>query len=530
MTAEPGSFGARTTDAGQRKVWWVSLLIFLALGGLWAVASPLFSYPDEPAHVIYAAGVVRGDVIGIPAGMQTEVHVPASYSAIENPSPCYAFKPDVSAACLPPVAANVPGQATVGTLAGRYPPLFYLYAGLPSLFSTGGLGIYLMRLMTVALCAALLASAVASACARSRGPWPLAGLLLALSPMTLYFTGAVNPQGPEIAAGICLWTAGLALLGQVDNQHSDSRMRRRLILRVVTAGAVLATVRPISPLWLLLIVVLIVVAYAQRATFWAIIRLRLVWFGIAVVALLGAGTVAWVQFRGFVQSEGKTDFARLPPVRAFQISLDRLGYWLKQMVGLFGWLDTDAPFLTYVVWTALLGVIIVLSLMYASRRELLVMAALMVVGPTISIAAELASYKEHGFGWQGRYVLPLLVGVPILAGHILRNFNGFHRRAARRLWIVFPGLVAIAQFVAFKETLSRYSRGIPFDLTKPVSPLTWAPPIGSTALIAGFAVVLLLAAVLMWRTLVTAGCLAPGTDASERDEEPLICRPLEATR
>ena len=45
-----------------RRPFLLSWLFFTALGCLWALATPLMAVPDEPAHTVYAAAAVRGEV------------------------------------------------------------------------------------------------------------------------------------------------------------------------------------------------------------------------------------------------------------------------------------------------------------------------------------------------------------------------------------------------------------------------------------------------------------------------------------
>lgn len=505
MRTAPVDTAAQRTDAGQRRTWWVSFAIMVVIGSSWALASPLFSYPDEPAHVIYAAGAVRGGLFGTPNGQFSEVSVPASYTSIENPTPCFAFEAERSAACLPPLRADVQGEARVGTLAGRYPPLYYLYAGLPSLVATGAMGIYLMRVMTVLLSAALLASAIASARARTRNPWPLAGLVLAMTPMVLYFMGAVNPQGPEIAAGVGLWTAGIAVLARADSPGAhDHRMRTRLVLRMIVAAAVLATVRPVAPIWLVVIVFSIMVAYMQWSTLRALSRLRTIRIGVPVIAVLACGTAAWVLLRDFLQPE-KSTFSYISSQHALTISFERIGYWLRQMVGILGWLDTDLPAFTYNAWTGMIGLILLLALAYGGKRGILAICGLIAAGIIISMAAEFSSYAEHGFGWQGRYVLPLFVGVPILAGQVLHDRAGIDTRTRRRLVVLVVALAGVAQFVGFRAAMNRYTHGRKnvFDVS-PDGPL-WAPPLGSVLLTVVFGLVLLVGAAALWAAVRESG-------------------------
>ena len=85
------------------------------------------------------------------------------------------------------------------------------------------------------------------------------------------------------------------------------------------------------------------------------------------------------------------------------------------MIGVFGWLDTPAPLLTYLVWYVAIGVVVLLALSSTHARgnvALLFLVALVVLVPMA------ISYREaHRLGlfWQGRYTLPMATGIPVLA-------------------------------------------------------------------------------------------------------------------
>lgn len=511
------------TDTEQRKSWWVSFVILLALTATWGLASPLFSYPDEPAHVIYAAGAVRGDLAAGTSGLITAVEVPASYAAIENP-PCFAFKIAQTAACLPALNEGARGLAEVGTSAGRYPPLYYLYAGIPSVFAMGTVGIYLMRLLTAVLCAALLASAIASARACTRSSWPLVGLLLALTPMILYFSVAVNPQGPEISAGIAFWSAGLALSRLHDCRSNDTRLRTRLLLRTLVAAAVLVTARPLSPFWLLLIAIFLVIVHQQWRALRALTALRMVRVGAVVVLLLGIVTVTWVLVRDSLLQTQTTAFADLSVPKAALVSFNRTSYLLQQMVGVFGWLDTEAPAFTYIVWTGLLGAVLLAALATMQRRNVAALVGLMFAGVLIPVVLEVSKYTESGFPWQGRYTIPLLAGVPILAGHMLGKTRRVGGMSTGRLQSLMVILAASAHFVAFVKVLGRYTHGVTEDTASTLTSgaLPWAPPLGSTALAVGFAIALSLGAVAVLRALTSADDCAEAMATAPEDSPPSV--------
>lgn len=466
----------RSTRAG----WWVTFAILSALGGLWAVADPIFSVPDEPAHAVYAAAVVRGEFFAETEGIDTTVRVPATYAQAGTTGACFIYDGAVPAGCAEPYVARA-GTAEVVTTAGRYPPAYYLFAGSATLVSDGATAVYLMRFLTVFLCAALLASAFASA-REMRSAWPVTGIVLACTPMVLFFTGAVNPQGPEIAAGIGLWAAGLALLTRpaAPVGGEEPRVSTRLAVRCVAAAAVLAVVRPMSIVWLGLIVLLVLFARASAPSMRALIRSRALMLGVLAVGLLVACSAAWILARDALQQWSRpTD---MPLARAAIVSTAKLDLELHEMVGVFGWLDNWAPGIVYVIWFAAVGVLVALAFAVGTRRERLALAGIVALNLVMPVLSELSSYRQSSFPWQGRYILAFSVGLVVLSGFILagRIPSGIASRVCRVLVVA----VGLAQVVAFIGNLNRYVHGIHgfWFLDEPA----WQPPLPAWLLIAAF--------------------------------------------
>ena len=222
----------------------MSFALFLAVGAAWALASPIYSGPDEPSHVIHAAAIPRGDLIGTSHKGEPNVDVTAPRIYRQGPE-CFAFHPQVPADCFH-LADVLSGDGTLRTYTARYLPPYSTFIGFGSYWIDPGSGqIYLMRLLGAAIVAALLASAVSTVIAVGTLGFSL-GFLFALTPMALYFSGVVNPSTPEIAAGIAVWTHGVALTGA--GVGDDPRVLRRFGI----AACVLCATRPLSPLWLLL--------------------------------------------------------------------------------------------------------------------------------------------------------------------------------------------------------------------------------------------------------------------------------------
>ena len=56
-TSVLGSLGS-----SQRRIWWTTFVLVTAVGGLWALANPLFAAPDENSHVVRAVALDHGQL------------------------------------------------------------------------------------------------------------------------------------------------------------------------------------------------------------------------------------------------------------------------------------------------------------------------------------------------------------------------------------------------------------------------------------------------------------------------------------
>ena len=133
----------------------VATALSLAMGAVWAVSTPLFASPDEPSHAIRAVATWTGDPSGEVSetnGIRTkEYRVPSPYDQSQAIAGCSAFDANKTADCGPPFDPN--GQTlTAMSTAGFYPPLFYWAVGWGGALIDGSTGLYLMRLIHVALC------------------------------------------------------------------------------------------------------------------------------------------------------------------------------------------------------------------------------------------------------------------------------------------------------------------------------------------------------------------------------------------
>lgn len=458
-------------------------LLFTALGALWALATPLMAYPDEPSHTIRAAAVVRGQ-IGIEPGQSfgngVHVKVPSQIANLEAQK-CFAFYRERPANCAPEIPAEDTFDAIGVTSAGAYNPLYYWIVGLPSLFMTGAANIYAMRIVSVIASALFYAAAFMSLAQLRKPKWPTVAAAIGITPMVLFLSSGINPNSIEIAATLA---AFCALLAAMDNSARLSSMLPA-IATIGVATAVLANTRSVSLVWLLIAVVTACLFYR-----WRDIK-RLLWNPIMLAAMgVGAAGVALGLLWTLVGMNAPPSSGTAPagianpdpgvaPYRAFLTMLDRTFDFIPQYVGVVGWLDTPVPQAAIAFWSMLFIGILLLAALSRPRKVLL--GVLFAVGSLAVVPAALQAslVATVGFFWQGRYNLPLLLIVLVSAGVALRTHPyplGSKSRAIARVMFLSG---VIAHVVSFLYVLRRYVVGI-IDISTWQTMLThpsWQPPL-----------------------------------------------------
>ena len=220
--------------------------------------------------------------------------------------------------------------------------------------------------------------------------------------MVWYLAGVVNPSSVEVAAAICLW-ASLAVV-----VLSDQPVGHRAVSRCGVAGVALVVSRGLSPAFAL-------IAVGSMAALAGGDRLRLLWRQRDVrqwaSAVVGA-TVAAVAWTVWIEARFRARFNGIGLVSGF----GRTGPVLRQAIGVLGSLDLPLPWPVYALWAVAGAAALAAGLRGARevrpRLVLVALAGLAVIVPAASTGANL---PPIGFGWQGRFGLPLLDGVVILA-------------------------------------------------------------------------------------------------------------------
>jgi hypothetical protein len=477
--ASRGSRGSGAS-AGAWGLLAVCLVLTFLNFAAWSLSTPLYASPDEPVHVIRAAAAVRGQLVGRTvkdvANAYTQVTVPDVFATGGVYAHCFAFHPTVPASCAPPLT---PSTRTVSaqTYVGRYPPFYYLVVGLPSLAFPSKSGIYLMRFMSALLNAVLVSLAFVAVLRWSRRRILLAGVLVAVTPMAWFLGGVVNPSGFEICAAVCLWTAGVVLV----REHPD-HPPPGLVVIVAASAAALMLARPISPLWVAIIAAVLAILGGWRAAT-GLLHSRAARWSAVPVAASGALAMWWLVAEHSLDllSVGVPVGRDESGARLALFVFDQTPAWLHQMVGVFGWLDTPSPLLTYVVWSVAGGAVVIAGLLGGTR---VAVAMVVVILAVLAVPVALSVGQAHRLGiiWQGRYTLPIAAGLPLVGLSSVRPLAVL-RRWRVPLVVAAAAAMAVAAMAAYLEALRRYAVGVsgPIDFLG----ARWHPPLGSTAVAAG---------------------------------------------
>ena len=491
--------------------------IFFLLFGLWSLATPLMGVPDEPAHTIKAAAVVRGQVLvedGTSFGHGVHVRVP-NYIASLHAQSCYKFNRAQAADCAAPIYVDDTFTNIGVTSAGSYNPMYYWIVGLPTLFMSGAPAIYGMRLVSALLCAVFFAAGFTALTELRRPKYAVLVAALAMTPMVLFLGGGINPNSLEIAATMAAFSGFVVVL---DNRRGTRRVLPALAT-VAAATVVLANARQISLVWLLCALVVGVCSFRLRRVV-TVFRDRRVLTAVALAvpgALLG---LLWMYIAANgpanvgVAPEGiASPHPDAPLYRGFMIMLDQTYDFFPQYIGTMGWLDTPVPELVALVWGGLMIAGLVVPFCVRPLRNWTgywVALAMLYLVPAL---LQTALWRGMGFIWQGRYTLPLVVVLFISVGLGLRKLRFPGGALALRISRVFFWLIVACHTLAFVYVLRRYVVGISeiANWQTLFSSPHWQPPLGWLPLTILYLLVTAVGALLLFRYLHPESPLVKGT-------------------
>jgi hypothetical protein len=464
-----------------RRWWWLSFTAFFLIGTAWALALPVNGTYDEKDHIVRAYAVAHGQVTTDLTitdrrdDRKPAFVIPASLlPGFLNVDCPWAPRPPKTADCQKWTDDSRPILTPTG--AARYSPVYYVPVGVPLALAPNRTGIALARLISVLMAAALLAGAVVAAL-RLGGRLMVLGLVLATTPMAVNLYGSVNPNGLEIAAGVAAFCGLLALL----RAEYDEGVTRRLLVLTGIGSLLLLTLRQLGPALLAFIVVTCVLLArpGRLGALWRRRDARWILGGSWAVGL--AFAVGWVWYSGLGDiAPVNRDARHLPPGELVnQLVTWRLPFYLKQIVGQFGYGETTLSPYALAAWYLLIVALVVPALLLAGWRARVALIGLLALSVGLLFALEVYFLPRVGWFAHGRYAMPALLGVIVGAGAVGR-FEGW---LAARGWLARYTLVLAAATVpphlyALARVMTRYQAGI----GAPLNPFTgpWHPPVGST--------------------------------------------------
>jgi hypothetical protein len=489
----------RDRRLGALARWPVVAALVAAVLACWIVGTPPNAGPDEPAHAVASAALVRGDRTGVVSDASPVIRlfeVPGMVGAPSNA--CYALQPTQPVTCVLPADLDT-SPHVVGTTSFNYPPFAYVLPGLASFVPWPGLYQNLARALGAILSAALLVAAVLTA--RQHSVLASTALLLGTTPIAWFSSAVINPSGPSIAAGAALWAAMLF-----------GRSQRRDVVLLLAGWTVLVLSRRDGPLWATLIVVVACAAVGTRPStvFVALPRSARGW--LVLVSLLpllqlfdplvqrgqaalclapllllpaellirstitdappgftprkllivaGAGLAATVLAVVSLIALRPTVW---PPGLVSTV-ISATGEHLRQLVGVLGSLDAPVPSHAVTMWWIAFGACIGASLIgRQSSLPALLAAAVVPLAVVVAWVLELGSGDFSGSYWQGRYSVPLTIGAPMLAVMTAGTAVG-----ARRLTVALAAVSWWVWNAAFVAAQRRWAVGV----EGPLSPRAW---------------------------------------------------------
>jgi hypothetical protein len=498
VEAETPASTSASGPALKRQRWLTrdSVLVTLALAVMisaWILGAPRSAGPDEPGHNIRAGALVRGQLDGeslsgiFHRGFELPAHVGFP------PPNCFAFESYTPATCAADLTAPA-GTAILGTRAADYPIWGHLAAGVGTL-APASIAPWSARAADAVLPMLLLAASVMLAA--RRGALGVGVTMLAVTPMAWFMFATVNPSGLTIAGGLAVWTA-LSALATVRGQVAIASDRAAAWLAAI-GWAALVLPRRDGLVWgaLILAMALLTMSMGGRSLAQRI--------GPRPLALVGASTLATLVWAAGSDTNDARSLFLTPLVPAAAMvgrrlwwklsertaalrwaacgsaalgglvamiavmgtrtnGFDRLvlrlvigetGTSLRQAIGVLGWLDTPVPTSVMFLCVLAIGALVGVAVLGDERQIGAGMVAVFGAGVLASWTLTMLQNNDFGVYWQGRYYLPLLVGIPVLGARLRLD-----PAAARRLGLAVLVAGLVVANLGLAAMMRRFAGGI----------------------------------------------------------------------
>jgi hypothetical protein len=417
------------------------------LGVAWLFATPPFASPDEAAHYLRAATLADGHLLGPRVGLDPAGRIAIAQGSWHATEERW-IEHDRRAVFIAP-AKSPPGQPCANgapdggrgcdevSYTGDYLPTAYLLPAVAfSATDHWQPALWWMRAGSLLLALVFLGLAVMF-CAR-RGPWALLGLAGAVTPMTLCISSVLNPSGLEICASLAF------LAGLLDLRRDVQAFSRWSWVALAVAGVVAALAWEVGPLFVAIdCVVVSVLAGRSALRLLARRRARGAWVCGGVLLVAVVLFFVWGRASGMLHSS-----LHLTPIGA-NLRAGRLQFTetIRGAIGTFGEYNLPLPGAMTVLWVLVAVGMLAWAVWVGQVRERIALGLALAAAVAFPVFSYGFSQQYTGFGLQGRYVIPVLVLVPMVAGDVI----AVARRRVASDWVaraLFVG-VGIFQLVAW---------------------------------------------------------------------------------
>lgn len=428
-----------------RKAFWWTFVGTLLVQAAWILVVPAFRGIDEFDHVYKAEAVSHGTFVGLGSAEEARGGlVEARDDVIAAAKRACRSRRYTQRYNCEPMESRGDSWSLVASAADTYNPVYYAVVGTIARPFHGVGVLFAVRAATAVVSALLLAGAATAATRWGAGSWGLLSLHVATTPVLLYSTAIASPNGIQYAGAALVWTSLLALAA------GAPAVRRSLGGASVGTAAVLVT-HSTGPMWLVLIglVVMLVAPLSTWPALWRQQR-RTTLAAVTAVVLLGLACLAWTRY-SHANAIGAAN-PQVEPLRLGALVREQVS-WLFQVVGAFPMRNEPAHPLVYALWLVAFGAVVVAFLRAATRRERRTYLVLVVLTLAVPTVLTLVSYSFTSFAWQGRYTLPLAVGLALLPGWDLTRRGVAVKRRTAWLLVAVTSLAHVTSVVtvAFSE-------------------------------------------------------------------------------
>ena len=339
------------------------------------------------------------------------------------------------------------------TEVGNYQPLPYLLPALALKASNdSSTGLWLSRLASAIPCLAFILLAVAMLWNGTSSS--VLGLLIAITPMVLFVSSVMNPNGLEL--GACLAFAASVL--RIARAPSPSRAPAWVWVGLAVSGAVAILAWQLGPVFVMGDLALGVVMLGPPG----LSQLRRSGgrhFRHSAFTLIAAAILCLIY--SLASGVSHSTFGLSPISQSLHAGLSQLDPVLRDSVGTFGSLTVH--------W---LG----------AGRDRWLLAATVVLASAFPVLFYAWVYRFTGFGLQGRCLLPVMVLIPLLAGEMIHQRLG-RLSSPRSADLLLGGAAAlIAVFQAYAWWFNaKAAAGAPHT-DRFYAHALWSPPARMVAL------------------------------------------------